>query len=106
MKRFLTAAVVLTMVFTLAAGLSAKSNIGLMGVGGKVGYVDPGGGIGSTLGFGGVVDLGTIMPKLALEAEVLYWKKTYSESAGLWGGEDYEWSISEFIISAIGKYYF
>jgi len=103
MKRFLMAAVAMTMIFALAAGVSAKSNIGLMGVGAKVGYVDPGGGWGSTLGFAGLADLGTIMPKLALEAEVMYWKKTYSEA---WYTDNYEVSFSEFIVSALGKYYF
>ena len=70
-----------------------------MGVGPKIGYVDPEAGIKSTIAFGGVVDLGTITPQITLEGEVLYWSKSYD--AGYW-----EWSYSQIYISGIAKYYF
>ncbi|MBN2321834.1 MAG: porin family protein [Acidobacteria bacterium] len=100
MKRFLTAAVAVTMIFTVAAGVSAKSNIGLMGVGAKVGYLSIDDIDESAIGFGGVVDLGQLMPRLNLEGEVLYWGKSYDYG---WGGDA---KFSEIIISALGKYCF
>jgi hypothetical protein len=75
------------------------ADIGFKGIGAKVGLIGPEGGIGSTLGFGAVVELGTIIPNLALEAEVLYWSKGYDYS---WGS----WSYSDIIIGALGKYFF
>lgn len=76
-----------------------KANIGFMGIGPKVGFIMPEDPIESTFGFGAVADLGTIMPKLALEGEVLYWKKGYGEF-------DYKWSYSQIYISALAKYFF
>lgn len=87
----------LVLVFTVSA--FAQTNISLNGVGAKIGFVDPEN-IESTFGFGAVADLGWITPKIALEGEVLYWKKSYDE------GAHWEWSYSQLYISALGKYYF
>jgi hypothetical protein len=74
-------------------------DIGFKGIGGKVGLLGPEGGIGSTIAFGAVVELGTIMPNLAIEAEVLYWSKGYDYVYG-------SWSYSDIIIGALAKYHF
>lgn len=76
-----------------------QSNIGLMGVGGKLGYVMPGSDADNAIGFGAIADLGKITPKINLEADVLYWSK----------GQDamgYEWKYSNIAICGIAKYYF
>ncbi len=85
--------------FILASAVYGQANIGLMGVGAKVGYLDPEGDENSTFGFGGVADLGTIMPNVGLEAELLYWSKSYDEH-GL------DFSVSSISVAAIAKYYF
>ncbi|HDQ46204.1 MAG TPA: porin family protein [bacterium] len=84
----------------LSVSLFAQTQIGLNGVGGKIGYVDPEGGIESTIGFGVVADLGTITPKIAFEADIFYWGKSYDFGFGS------DVKFSSFTISALGKYLF
>ena len=93
------------LVLCLVAGSTvfAGSNIGLNGVGAKIGLVGPEGGIGSTIGFGGVVDLGWLTPQIGLEAEVLLWSKSYDSG---WYYDTYEVKYSQFAINVLGKYYF
>jgi hypothetical protein len=93
------------LVLCLIAGSAvfAASNIGLKGVGAKIGLVGPEGGIGSTIGFGGVVDLGWLTPQIGFEADVLYWSKSYNSG---WYSDTYDVSYSQFSINALAKYYF
>ena len=79
--------------------LFGQADIGFKGVGGKLGFIDPGGGIGSTISLGGVADLGTIIPKIALEASITYWGKS-------WDVIGADWKTTCITIAAIGKYYF
>lgn len=51
-------------------------NINFLGIGGKLGLVDPDDNIKSTIGFGFHADLGTITPTLRLEGNIDYWTKT------------------------------
>jgi hypothetical protein len=95
------AALALCLVFGTAS--FAKSNIGFNGVGAKVGLVGPEGGIGTGIGFGGIADLGWITPKIGLEANALYWGKSYNSGFFY---ETYDVKYSQFTISAIAKYYF
>lgn len=53
----------------------AKSNIGLMRLGGDIGMVDPEA-TGSTIGFGAVADLGTISPRVRLTSQLGFWSKS------------------------------
>jgi len=94
-------AVIAVLVFCLVTGTAvfAKSNIGLKGVGAKVGFVDPEGDIGSTIGFGGVVDLGTFAPNITFGGDVMYWGKSYTE-------HDFKFTYSQIYISATGRYMF
>ena len=93
----------LTILFVLAFAVTAftQSNIGLNGIGGKIGYVDPEGDMESTIGFGAVADLGTITPKIALEADVFYWGKSYDEH---FYGATGEAKFTSITVSAVGKY--
>jgi opacity protein-like surface antigen len=76
----------------------SQSNIGIMGVGGKLGIVDvTEKGAGSTIGFGAVADLGTIVPNLMLEGNLEYWSDSENQ-----GGVDA--SFRDFIIGGAAKY--
>ncbi len=103
MKKQVLFAVAVALVLTLSVGANAQSKIGLMGVGGKAGLVMPEGDIGNTLGLGGVVRLGHIIPAIALDGFVDFWKKSYD--IGVIG---YKSSVSftEIAIAGLAKYYF
>ncbi len=92
------------MLFILTISASAQLNFAFNGVGGKLGYIMPEGGIDNTIGFGAVADLGTLtigsFGDIALGAHVDYWAKNYSESS-YW---DWTWSVIS--IAALGRYYF
>ena len=103
MKKQIALVVAVGLVLTLSLGARAQSKLGLMGVGGKAGFVMPEGEIGNTLGLGGVVRLGHVIPAIALDAFVDFWKKSYE--VGVIG---YKSSVSytEIAVAALGKYYF
>ncbi len=94
----------LTIVFLASGSLVAQSDIGLYGVGGRVGYVMPEDPIENTLGFGANADLGTIIPDLHLSAFLDYWRKSYDYNFGF--GSDAEASFSLLGIGAMVKYHF
>ena len=54
-------------------------------------------------GFGGVADLGWLTPQIGLEADLLYWSKSYNSG---YFYETYNVSYSQFSIDALAKYYF
>ena len=83
----------------LSGAAFSQVEIGLNAVGGKLGLVMPEDPIDNTLGFGVVVDLGTITPKIFLNGFIEYWGKTYDVGY-------IETSFSEFIFGATAKYYF
>ena len=80
---------------------AASAKIGFMGIGGRVGYLKPEDPIDGTFGVGVMVDLGTIVPALGLEAGVDYWSKTYDYG---YMGADAEWTYSDIMIGATAKY--
>jgi opacity protein-like surface antigen len=99
MKKRIIGVGILIVCVAVCSAVYAKSDIGLKGVGAKIGFVDPESPIGSTFGLGGVVDLGTITPQMTLEGELMFWSKGYDVM-------DYHWSYSQIYISGIAKYYF
>ncbi|MBN1348336.1 porin family protein [candidate division KSB1 bacterium] len=97
--RILSKSIIAVLVVLLfAAPAMSQANLGLFGVGAKVGYVDPED-IDATFGFGAVADLGKIKPNLGLEAELGYWSKSY-DMFGL------DASLSAISIAASAKYLF
>jgi opacity protein-like surface antigen len=60
-------------------GSFAQTDLGPKAVGGFIGYVNPEQ-TGGTVGFGAVVDMGTLTPALGLELEILYWSKSEGPS--------------------------
>jgi hypothetical protein len=81
-----------------ASATPAAAKIALTGIGGHLDYVDPEN-IDAVLGFGGLVDLGTITPEIGLEANVDYWSKSYD-----FGLEGITFRLIS--IGGTGKYYF
>lgn len=78
----------------------ATAEIAFTGIGGHLDYVSPEGeGVDAVLGFGGLVDLGTITPAIGLEGNVDYWSKSYDIGFG-------SASLRLISIGATGKYYF
>ncbi len=75
----------------------AQADIGLKGVGGRIGFIMPEDPIDNTLGFGLNADLGTITPSILLHAYLDYWAKSYD--VGYYG-----WTWSAIGIAAIAKY--
>ncbi len=103
MKRF---ALVITFVFLCAmvfVSTSSAANIGFNGIGGKVGLVMPSGLAGNTIGFGVLVDLGTIIPNLELEGCADYWGDSYEVASF---GTSYKSSFSVINVGPTAKYNF
>ncbi len=88
---------VIFMAFSFSA--MAQTELGLNGVGGRLGYIMPEGDIENTLGFGLNADIGTFNETIKLFAYFDYWGKGYD--AGY-----YKWNWSVINIAAIAKYPF
>ena len=81
MKRdMLIIPIVLSFILLFATTSGAMMDVGLMGIGGKIGLVLPGEDESdSVLGMGVVANLGTILPILRAEASGEYWKSSRDE---------------------------
>jgi opacity protein-like surface antigen len=80
---------------TLALG----QNIGIQGIGGRLGFVLPEDPIASTIGLGVHADLGTITKDFHLSAFGDFWRKSYDHAFG-------EWSLTQIGLGATAKYLF
>ncbi len=78
---FSRAIILLAILSLCVAQASAKSDIGLKGIGLKVGYLMPEDPLDATITFGAVADLGTFIPELHWDASVQYWSTGYDESS-------------------------
>jgi len=76
----------------------AEADIGVKGAGGRLSFVSPDN-IDATIGFGGILDLGSITPDIGLEATVDFWSK--SEGSG-----NFEVKFRDIAFGARGKYRF
>jgi opacity protein-like surface antigen len=98
MKRLLILFPIALIVLTFGSTSFAQMMLGPKGVGAFAGYVKPED-VDGTIGFGALVDMGTLMPMLGVELEGLYWSKSEGEGAA-------EASLRDIAISAHGKYRF
>lgn len=96
MDRVTRLLIVLFLLFFAGSTAFAQANMGFMGIGGKLGLVDPQD-IGSTIGFGAFADFGTIAPKFHLEANIDYWNKSENVTGG-------EYSIRDLTFGGTVKY--
>jgi len=67
------------MMFVVSA--SAQTDISVKGVGGKLGLINVSDGVGTTIGLGGMVDLGTFAPNVHFMGNVDYWSKSKGEGS-------------------------
>jgi len=63
------------------------ADIGFKGVGARLGLVMPEDPLDNTIGFGGHVDLGTIIPNLKIEGSIEHWSAGWKQ-VGLYGSSD------------------
>jgi len=98
MKRLLVLLPIALLLLTFSSTSFAQMMLGPKGVGAFLGYVNPEH-VDATLGFGAVVDMGTVMPMLGVDIEALYWSKS-------WDGAGFESSVKDIAISVHGKYRF
>jgi opacity protein-like surface antigen len=77
---------------------SAQSDMGLKRIGATIGYVSPED-LDGTFGFGVFADLGTITPKIGLDAHLDYWSETQE-------GFGAEASIHDIVLGSRAKYLF
>ncbi|MDZ7372373.1 MAG: porin family protein [candidate division KSB1 bacterium] len=92
-------AVVVFLALMLGVGGAAQAQLGLMGIGGKIGLVSAEEDIGSTLGLGVQAKLGKVAGLIGLDAFVDFWTKNYDAGFGT------DASFREIAIGAVGKYY-
>jgi opacity protein-like surface antigen len=100
LKRCAAVIVVLTSVI-FARDAFSQSKMGFMGVGAKLGFVDPEN-VDSVIGFGALVDLGTITPSIMLEGNLDYWSKSEGSSSV----NSVKVSFRDLIIGGTAKYMF
>lgn len=96
MKKGTLAVLLLCVLVSVSA---AQTDIGLKGIGGRLGFIMPESGIDNTIGLGANADLGSIS-MFKVYAYLDYWSKSYEES-NVW-----EWRWSVISLAAIGKYFF
>jgi hypothetical protein len=77
---------------------AAQTDLGLKGIGLKVGYVGPEN-VDGTFGLGLVGDFGTLTPRIMLESYLSYWSKSENEFG-------VETSVRDIALGARGKYLF
>jgi hypothetical protein len=96
--RWITVLLAALALIVVASATPAAAKIALTGIGGHLDYVDPEN-IDAVVGFGGLVDLGTITPKIGLEGNVDFWSKSM---------DFLNWKATTRVIAigATGKYYF
>jgi opacity protein-like surface antigen len=82
----------------------AASDIGLKGIGPRLGYVDPEHGLDGTIEFGADFKLGTWVKQLHWDASATYWSSGWEYPGP--GGSRYDWSLSDFAIRTGVNYHF
>ncbi len=98
--RTLCVSAVILLAVSLVPCVYAGADIGLYGLGGRIGLVMPEDPIESTFGLGVQADLGTITKDIHLGAFIDYWGKSYDT------GVDSDVSFSLFVFGATAKYFF
>ncbi|MBK6734075.1 MAG: outer membrane beta-barrel protein [bacterium] len=102
MKRYIIAGAVAISLAILSGEAQAETNIGFRGLGANVALVDIQ--AGSTIGFGGMVDLGYISENIRLEANIDLWSKSWDAGYDYYYEESLKWSLSDVAIGGTAKY--
>jgi opacity protein-like surface antigen len=89
------------LVLVLTPQAYGETDLGLKGLGVKVGFVLPEDPIDNTFGFGAHAKLGTITPGVALDAFLDFWTKGYEEHHLHYTAD---WSWTQIAVGALAKY--
>lgn len=98
MSRFCICLIASCLLVLVVSNAAAQTDLRFRGAGVEVGLVNPED-IDATFGFGALVDLGTIVPRLQLEAHLDYWSKSQDEYG-------VEFSVRDIAVGAKAKYLF
>ena len=82
---------------------AAQPDIGLKGIGPRLGYVDPETSLDGALEFGLDFQLGEWVPQLKWDASISYWSSGQDWS---YGGRGYEWSLNDLAFRTGVNYHF
>jgi len=104
MKRRAVFVLAAMMLIICAGSVSAQSDISVKGVGGKLGLVSVSDNVGTTIGFGGMMDLGTFAPNVHFMANVDFWSKSHDE--GFLGFGSVKSSLRDIAFSGTVSYTF
>ncbi|NOY79323.1 MAG: porin family protein [Calditrichaeota bacterium] len=97
---WLAFAIALLVSFSSLGQAQNNLQIGLNAAGGGIGFVNPSGGIGSTISLAGNAELGTFMKDFHLVGFAQFWTKKYAE------GVYWDWKWTEMVFGGGAKYYF
>ncbi len=75
MKRIAIAVLAMLVCVSVSIEAQAQADIGVKGAGVKLSFVSPDN-IDGTIGFGGILDLGTFTPEIGFQATLDFWSKT------------------------------
>ena len=99
MNKCVVVLLALGLVVTINPAAYAQTDIGLKGIGARVGFAMPEDPIDNTIGFGVVAKLGTFTPDIAFDAFIDFWSKGYDVGTA-------EWKYTEIALGAMAKYFF
>jgi hypothetical protein len=99
MKRLSVCLIASCLCVVVATGAVAQADMGLKGIGAKLGYVGPED-VDATIGFGVSANLGTIAPRFMLELNAGFWSASEEPFPGN------EFSVQDISFGAKGKYMF
>jgi hypothetical protein len=87
--------------------VSAASNIGFKGIGPRIGYVDPEGGLDGTVEFGVAFEFGEFVRQLYWDGSVSFWS-TGREYHYYYGDhhDRYNWTLRDFVLRSGVNYHF
>lgn len=96
---------VATFIMLLAFGTvaSAKSDIGFKGVGPRIGFVDPEGGLDGTIEFGAAFEFGEFAPQLYWDGSASFWS-TGREYR--YFNDNYNWTLRDLVLRSGVNYHF
>ncbi len=114
MKRLVFCLATILVVTLVSGSAFAEANINFNGIGGRLAYVSISdvattgdSDLGSAFSFAVMADLGTITPKIGLDAYIAYWSTSDEYSIGatiLTPAQTWEVKLRDIIIGARGKY--
>lgn len=85
---------------------SAKSDIGFKGIGPRIGYVDPEGGLDGTVEFGVAFEFGEFVRQLHWDGSVSFWSSGRDWQYPHGDFHKYNWTLRDFVLRSGVNYHF